>query len=199
MLAILKKWKVLIICGIVLVVLAYTADPAVEFLLRTFHRQNQSSIQRDPHWQYYTNRKDGYVVQFPSRPFQRPATLSNNPAIISYRQFVSVLRTNDCFMVATLVTAWTNDFTDKQIDFMLDKAVNGAFGKGDTLISNRNITLGTNPGKEIQFQRAGKFFVEMRCYRVGNFLQELTVLVPLASQQSTNISCFFDSFRAITE
>jgi len=89
--AIFKKWKFLIIGGIILVVLAYTLDPIVEFALKVFQRSSDSKIQFYPHWQRFTNREDGYVVEFPVKPFKYDgANEITNPAASSYHQFVSV-------------------------------------------------------------------------------------------------------------
>jgi len=197
--AILKKWRIGIFAGIALIVFAYTADPVLEFILRTFRRTNQSTAHVRPHWQRYTNRECGYVVEFPSRSFENPYTLSNRQNVISYRQFASSLGSNQAFMVATLVTSFTNDFSDEQIKFLLAKATRGALDKNGKLISERDIALGTNLGREIEMVKGDGNFIKMRFYQVGHDVQELTVLVPNENRGSTNISHFLDSFRLITK
>jgi hypothetical protein len=199
--AIFKKWKFLIIGGIVLVILTYTLGPTVEFTLKIFQRSVDSHTWFYPDWQRFTNHEDGYVVEFPTRPFKYHGNneMISNPAAISYHQFVSILESNNCFMVATLSESFTNDFTDEQINLMLDVSVKGALGSDGKLLAKRNITLGSNLGREIEFQKAGNF-LKMRYYKVGHKLQQLTVLVPLANQhasQSTNASYFFDSFNLL--
>ncbi len=102
-------------------------------------------------------------------------------------------------MVATLAESFTNDFTDEQIKFMLDVSVKGALGSDGKLLAKRNITLGSNLGREIEFQKGGNF-MKMRFYKVGHKLQQLTALAPLTNQQasqSTNASYFFDSFSLL--
>jgi hypothetical protein len=202
MAAIFKRWKFLIIGGVILVVLAYTLDPIVEFTLKVFQRPAYSHTQFYPHWQRFTNREGGFVVEFPSKPFEYHDSdeIISNPAVISFHQFVSVLESNNCFMATTLTESFTNDFTDGQINFLLDTSVKGALGTDGRLLAKRNITLGTNFGREIEYQIANKYFVKMRFYKVGHKLQELTVLVPLANKhasQSTNASYFFDSFNLL--
>jgi|HubBroStandDraft_2_1064218.scaffolds.fasta_scaffold203677_2 hypothetical protein len=199
--AIFKKWKFLIIGGVVLVILTYTLGPIVEFILKVFQRPAYSHTQFYPHWQRFTNREAGYAVEFPSKPFEYHDSdeIISNLAAISYHQFVSVLESNNCFMVATLSESFTNDFTDEQINFMLDTSVKGALGSDGRLLAKRNITLDSNLGREIEFQRAGNF-LKMRFYKVGHKFQQLTVSVPLANQQasqSTNASYFFNSFSLL--
>src|SRR5580692_4717731 len=141
--AIFKKWKFLIIGGVVLVILTYTLGPIVEFILKVFQRPAYSHTQFYPHWQRFTNREAGYAVEFPSKPFEYHDSdeIISNLAAISYHQFVSVLESNNCFMVATLSESFTNDFTDEQINFMLDTSVKGALGSDGRLLAKRNITL----------------------------------------------------------
>jgi hypothetical protein len=198
---ILRKWKWLIVVGLALVFFAYVADPVGSFVVKTFLRfrssQDQSSL--TPRWRTFTNRECGYVVEFPSHPFENPYELSNRQAVVSYRQFVSVLATNNCFMVATLVTSLTNDFTEEQINLLLDKSVMGPVGPKDKLLAKRDIKLEASIGKEIEFQREDKFYFKMRCYQVGRKLQQLTIVEPLADQHSTNIDRFLDSFHVISE
>ena len=102
-------------------------------------------------------------------------------------------------MVATLADSFTNDFTDEQINFILDTSAKGALGADGKLLAKRNITLGIYFGREIEFQKNNEYFVKMRCYKVGHNLQEVTVLLPLANQQSTNASYFLDSFSLISK
>jgi hypothetical protein len=200
--AIFKKWKFLIIGGIVLVVFAYTADPTISLILKAFDHESQSSVpNNNPHWQRFTNLESGYVVEFPSKPFEYHdnAEIISNRAAISYHQIVSVLGSNNCFLVATLAESFTNDFTDEQTSFLLDNSVKGALNPDGKLLAKRNITLGSNLGREIEFQKGGNF-MKMRFYKVGHKLQQLTVLVPFANQeasQSTNASYFFDSFSLL--
>ena len=202
--AIFKKWKFLIIGGIVLVILAYThtLNPIGEFVLKVFQRSADSQIRFYPHWQRFTNREDGYVVEFPTKPFSyhdSDDTISN-PAAVSFHRFTSILGSNDCFMVATFTDSLTNHFTAEQINLILDTTVQGALGADGRLLVKRNITLGANQGREIEFQKANKYFIKSQYYKVGNRLQTLVVSMPLTNQQtsqSTNTSYFFDSFRLL--
>ena len=196
--AILKKWKPLIYIGFVLVILAYVTGPIVEFTIHVVQKKNESDSTVNPHWRLFTNNECGFVASFPSRPFIHPQVLNNYQNVISYHQFASVLGSN-VFMVATLVTSFTNDFSNKQVDLLLDKAASGALGEDGVLLANHNITIATNPGREIEFRKANKYFIKMRYYRVGHTLQELTTLEPLTNKRSTNTSYFFDSFRLISK
>ena len=164
----------------------------------SLQRAKQSGHPALPHWRWFTNKECGYVVEFPSRPFENPYTLSNRQSAISYRQFASALDSNHAFMVATLVTSLTNDFTDDQIKLLFDKSMKGSMRAGDRLISERDITIGTNLGREVEILKIDDNFLKMRFYQVGHDLQQLTVLVPVANQQSTNITRFLDSFRLLS-
>jgi hypothetical protein len=160
---------------------------------------SQSEQPPYPHWRRITNSEAGYVVEFPSRPAENPAVLSNQQGVVSYRQFVSSLGDKQAFLVATLVTSLTNDFSNEEVKFLLRKATHGAAGRGDRLVAERGVALGTNLGLEAEIMKANGTFVKMRFYQVGHDLQELTVLVPAANRQSTNINYFLDSFSLISK
>lgn len=200
--AIFKKWKFLIIGGIILVILAYTLDPIVEFALKAFEH-SANSTQFSPHWQRFTNRDDGYIVEFPAKPFeQSDASVMTNPAAISFHQFFSVLGSNNCFGITTTADSFTNyHFTTNQINLILDTTVKGALGSGDKLISKRDIMFGTNFGREIEVQKTNGYFLKARFYKIGNRLQNLIVSMPVESQQmqATNVSYFFNSFNLVTK
>jgi hypothetical protein len=195
----LQKLKWIIIPGIAFVFLAYTLDPTIGFILKHFRSNGDSTIQNIPHWQYFTNLADRYVVQFPSKPFINPQKLKENPAIVSYQQYVAILGSNDVFMMATLTTSWTNDFTEEQINHLLDRTAQGALGESGKLLAMRDIAIGGYLGREIEFVRSNKWFMKMRYYHVGNRLQEMTVMMSQAGKQSTNASYFFDSLRIFPE
>lgn len=198
MAAILKKWKFLLIGGLIIVVLAYTLDPIVGFALKAFDHSTNSKAQFFPHWQRFTNKEDGYIVEFPVKPFEESdASVMTNPAAISFHQFFSVLGSNNCFGVTTTADSFTNyNFTTNQINLILNATVKAALGTGDKLLSQRDIMLGANFGREIEVQKPNDLFLKARFYKIGNRLQNLIVSMPVENQQkqSTNISYFFDSF-----
>lgn len=80
---------------------------------------------------------------------------------------------------------------------MLDKAMAGGMGKEDTLIYKRDITYGTNAGREFEFQKTNKNYLKARYYRMDNYLQMLIVTMPPENKDSTNILYFFNSFSPI--
>jgi hypothetical protein len=198
----LKKYKYLLIGGISLVILAYTLDPTVEFILKLIDHSKDHSISFNPHWWRFTNNADCYVIEFPSRPFEyhdNDDTITNSAAV-SFHRYASVFGTNnDGFMVATVTDSFTNKFSPDQINLILDKVVKGALETNSQLLAEKNITLDSYLGREIEIQKAGKFHIKARYYKIGNKLQTLLVSVPLKSQdlQSNNVSHFFDSFRLI--
>ncbi len=201
--AILKKWKALIIAGSILVILAYALDPSIEFILRLVEHTKKSSMDSNPHWQFFTNIVDGYIIEFPSRKFECHDSndVISNPAAISFRMYACVLASNDCFMVATLTDSFTNQFTTDQINLFLDKTVKGVLGSNDNLIASRSINLGSNLGREIEFQKTNGLDIKARYFKIGNRFQNLVVTVPFGSHdlQSTNVSRFFDSFNLISK
>jgi hypothetical protein len=200
--AIFKKWKFLIISGMVIVFFAYTFGPTVEFILKYFHSVDHSQVQRNPHWQHFTNQEAGYIVEFPSRPFEYHDSDDkiDNPAAVSFHRFISVLGTNDCFMVSTVEDSFTNHFTDDQVNLILDTTMKGALGSDGKLLAKRNVMLGKYAGREIEFQKSDKFYMKSQYYKVGNKLQTLMVTVPFADQQiqTSNTLYFFNSFRLIS-
>ncbi len=101
-------------------------------------------------------------------------------------------------MVATVVTSLTNNFTEEQIESLLNTSMSGGLGKGGKILSTHKIKLGTFFGKEVEAETAGKFFAKMRFYQVGHNLQEVVTLTSLTNQHSTNASRFLDSFSVIS-
>ena len=151
-----------------------------------------------PNWRRYTNSACGYVVEFPSKPFENPYSLSNRQNVVSYRQFASTLGKGQVFMVATLKTSITNDFSDQQINQLLDAAAENLIKEGGQLISKRRINLRSFPGKEVEVISKGTY-IRMQFYQVGHDLQELIVTTPSADRGSTNIAYFLDSFNTLTQ
>ena len=102
-------------------------------------------------------------------------------------------------MVATLVTSITNNFSDAQVELLLDTAAKGITKEGGKLLSERKIKLGEIPGKEVEITMANGDFARIRFYQVGHNLQEIIATAPSAKRQSTNISYFLDSFSTVSE
>lgn len=194
---IVKKYRFLIFGGLGVVIFLTILDPAIEFVLKISEHAKKPVIYTEPRWQRFTNRQCEYVVSFPSPPFTYFSPFTNNPHIVLFRQFVAVLSSNQAFMVTTLQTSFTNDFSKKQINLMLDKAMAGGMGKEDTLIYKRDITYGTNAGREFEFQKTNKNYLKARYYRMDNYLQMLIVTMPPENKDSTNILYFFNSFSPI--
>jgi hypothetical protein len=202
--AILKKYRFLIFGGLVLVAFFYISNvfsgPIANFLTYITESWQKTTVQKKPHWRRFTNSECGFAVSFPSHSFEHPYKLTNNSQrIMFYRQFASVLGSNQVFLVATLKTSNEYDFSQAQVKLLMDKTMAGAMGTDDTLIYQRDITYGTNPGREFEFQKPDKNFVKMRYYRVPFYFQTLTVLVPFEDKDSTNASYFFDSFNLLSQ
>src|SRR6266446_2353582 len=119
--AIVKKWRYLLLGVAGLVIFLSVLDPVLECVSRMAWRQRQSAAQAKqviPRWRLFTNNECGYVVEFPSKPFNNPYKLTNPQQVVSYRQFASALGSNRAFLVATLVTGWTNNFSDEQVKLL---------------------------------------------------------------------------------
>ena len=123
--AIIKRWKYPILAVFALLFLICVIDPLATSILRSSRERKREQRQTAPRWRWFTNRDCGYIVEFPSKPFENPVTLSNRQNVISYRQFASALGSNHVFMVATLVPTFTNVFTDEQTKSFLSKAATG--------------------------------------------------------------------------
>jgi hypothetical protein len=194
---IIKKYRSLIFGGLGIVIFLAILDPAVEFVSNIFESEKKPVVQTDPDWQRFTNIQCGFTVSFPSPPFAHRDPLNNDPRVIFYKQFVSVLGSNQVFMVATLLSSLTNQLTTKQSALLLDKTMAGAMQNGDTLIYRREITDGTNPGREFEFEKPDKTFLKMRYFRAGRYFQTLMVSEPPDGKDSTNAEYFFNSFSLL--
>lgn len=197
--AIRKKWKFLIGGFAAIVVLAWVGNFLDPLVSNWYEKKHALAALATPNWRRFTNSECGYVVEFPSKPFENPYTLSNQQNVVSYRQFASTLEKDQVFMVATLVTSITNNFTDEQIDLLLDRAAKGSLNDGSQLLSERNIKLGAILGKEVQLITTNGDFGTMRFYQVGHNLEEVIATVPSVDRGSTNIPYFLDSFRTISK
>ena len=101
-------------------------------------------------------------------------------------------------MVATLKTSITNNYSDEQINLLLDTASRGVTNKGGQLLSERKIKLGPIPGKEVETILTNGTYARMRFYQVGHDLQEVVATTPPSDRGSTNISYFLDSFNTVS-
>ncbi len=196
---VIRKCRFLIIIAFVVLLYLWVIDPLFNFALVSIWKTKEFNAKVAPHWHRFTNAECGYVVEFPSKPFENPITLSNRQNVISYRQFASAVGSNQAFMVATLVTSLTNTYSHEQIKFLLDNAAHGTLAAGDELVAERDIRIGANLGREIEIIKNNGNFVKIRFYQVEHDLQQLTVLDPRAYKQSTNISHFLDSFHLISQ
>lgn len=68
-------------------------------------------------------------------------------------------------------------------------------------IGERDITLGTNMGREFEVQYTNGSFLKTHCYIIGDNIQQVTVVQPqpFTSRGSTNITYFLDSFSLISK
>src|SRR5436190_17909062 len=104
-----------ILAGIFVVTILFFVLNTLDSTFVSYLDFKSSHKEAVPHWRRFTNNECGYVVEFPSRPFENPITLNNHQNVVSYRQFASALGSNQAFMVATLVTSVTNTYSDEQI------------------------------------------------------------------------------------
>ena len=197
--AILKKWRFLILACTAVVILAWIFNFLDPLFARWYEKRKALADLSTPNWRRFTNNECGYVVEFPSKPFENPNTLTNHQNVVSYHQFAAALERDQVFMIGTLITSITNNYSDEQTELLLDTAAKTPLKEGGQLLSERKIKLGTNPGKEVEITMANGNFARMRFYQVGHDLQEVIVTVPFADRQSTNISYFMDSFNTVSK
>ena len=198
-----QKWRLRILLGflagiITLTIFVYFSDSILTSLANYIETHRQVHREIISHWKRFTNDECGFTVSFPSRPFEHPQTLSNRQNVVSYRQFASVLGSNQVFIVATLITSLTNTLSDEQGEIIMAQIMRGVAGD-DKLLARKNITLGTKTGREVELVKSDGYFYKMRYYLIEHGLQTLTVRVPQADKGSTNISYFLDSFRLIAK
>jgi hypothetical protein len=196
--AILRKWRFLFLGAAAIVILAWVANFLDPIFLHWYEERKALADLSVPNWRRFTNNECGFVVEFPSKPFENPYTLSNRQNVISYRQFASTLARDQVFMVATLATSVTNNYSDEQTELLLDTAAKGLLKEGGQLLSEREISLGKFPGKEVEIIMTNGNFATMRFYQVEHDLQEVIVTVPSADRRSTNISYFLNSFNTLS-
>lgn len=197
-----RKFRVLagVVCGVFLLIMAcLVLDLILDPVLVNFLDRREAQRSSAPKWRSFTNNECGYIIDFPNKPFENPIELENKDAVVSYRQFAASLGDGDAFMVATLVTSISTDITGNQIKSLLQTSTRGTVKEGDVLLAERDVTLGTNLGWEVEVKKAdGKYF-RMRAYQIRHDVQQIVVLVPMAERDSTNITRFMGSFRLISK
>lgn len=150
-------------------------------------------------WVVFTNNACGYIAHFPNWPFENPIELEKKDSVVSYRQFASTIGEDHAFMVATLITSITNDFTEDETRTLLEQSLKGVIKEGDEMLGGREVRLGVNLGREIEVGKSDGSYVRMRFYQVGHDVQEVVVRVPMADRNSPSIAWFFDSFRLLQD
>jgi hypothetical protein len=144
-------------------------------------------------WETYISNEGRYSILFPGAP-QTTSQETATPDGAKLTQYMAFIGTgNDFYMVAY--------FDIGSSTWSFDKARDGALGKvNGTLISERNITLGENPGREVKvFGKSGDadVFIVARFFRVGEriyLLQYLTLKTGNTDTPAQAARCF-DSFK----
>ncbi len=148
-------------------------------------------------WKEFESKEGGFSVMMPGPPAEKRQTFNTQLGSVDARFFtVEAERGSSVYMVvygdypeALMATE------DKGL--LLDAARDGAVGNiQGTLLSEREISIGGHPGRELQVQSSdGKLSLQIRIYLVGSRQYQVVMVSPKSSTPAADRDRFFDSFK----
>ena len=144
-------------------------------------------------WITYTSPEGRYSVLMPSQPKLQSQQATGADGSI-FQQYMAMASDSSGAFYAV------GYFDVGGPGFSLDQARDGAVKDG-TLLSERNLTLGDSPGREVRYlakdPHGNEGFVVARLYRVGQRLYMVMYIVPKSAGQELPDKAvkYFDSFQ----
>ena len=148
-------------------------------------------------WKEFESKEGGFSVQMPGPPAEKRQTFNTQVGSVDARFFtVEADRGASVFMVVY------GDYPEalmaaEDMTILLDAARDGAVGNiQGTLLSERAISIGGHPGRELQVQSSdGKLALQIRIYLVGSRQYQVVMVSPKATPSTADRDRFFDSFK----
>ncbi len=148
-------------------------------------------------WKDFHSKEGGFSVTMPGTPVEKRQAFHTQAGPVEAHFFtVEADRGSLVYMVVygdypeALMAAG-----DKEM--LLDAARNGAVGNiQGTLVSERTVSLGGHPGRELQVLSAdGRLALRMRIYLVNSRQYQVVAVTPKETRSTEDRDRFLDSFR----
>jgi hypothetical protein len=148
-------------------------------------------------WKEFESKEGGFSVQMPGPPAEKRQTFNTQVGSVDARFFtVEADRGSSVFMVVY------GDYPEALMatedrNILLDAARDGAVGNiQGTLLSERAISIGDHPGRELQVQSSdGKLALQIRIYLVRNRQYQVVMVSPKSTPSTADRDRFFNSFK----
>ena len=146
-----------------------------------------------PAWKIYEFPNDGFKASYPSPPDLQRKTVQTSAGEFELRSYTAQL--GDTALIVGICD-YGAAVAGKSSDQMLLGAKNSMLSNSASrLISEKNITLGNNPGVQFEAENSATRTIA-RMYMVGTTLYESLVVSPI-SKRSDQTEQFLDSFQLV--
>ena len=139
-------------------------------------------------WKKFSPDNGRFAVLLPGKPTEETETEKTDDGTTVHHTF-SLATETGAFVV--MYSDFPMDITIIKPDALLDEACKGLSTGGDQLLSQRRISLGAYPGREIEYKTQNGTTGKARIFLVGQRLYQLHVAFP----QAADTKKFFDSFE----
>ena len=139
-------------------------------------------------WKKFSSDAGRFAVLLPGKPTEETETEKTEDGTTVHHTFSLATETGAFVM---MYSDFPEDITKIKADFLLDEACKGLSIGGDQLLSQRRISLGAYPGREIEYKTQDGITGKARIFLVGQRLYQLHIAFP----QAGDTKKFFDSFE----
>ena len=148
-------------------------------------------------WKDFHSKEGGFSVSMPGTPVEKRQAYHTQAGPVEAHFFtVEADRGSLVYMVVY------GDYPEALMaandrEMLLDAARDGAVGNiQGTLVSERTVSLGGHPGRELQVLSAdGKLALRMRIYLANNRQYQVVAVMPKETRSTEDRDRFLDSFR----
>lgn len=147
-----------------------------------------------PQWIQYSYSDDGFGASYPSTPDLQKKSVQTSAGEFEMRSYTAQL--GDTALIVA-VCDYGAALAEKTSDQVLLGAKNSTLSNSASrLVSEKKITLGTNPGLQFEAENSATHFT-VRIYLVGTTLYQILVVSPI-NKPFDQSARFLDSFQIIT-
>jgi hypothetical protein len=149
--------------------------------------------QTDP-WKQYSFSDDGFAATYPVPPDLQKKSVQTSAGEFELRSYSA--QSGDTALIAA-VCDYGNAVAGKTSDQMLLGAKNSTLSNSASrLVSEKKITLGTNPGLQFEAENSAAYFT-VRIYFVGTTLYQILTVSPI-NKPFHETARFLDSFQLVS-
>jgi hypothetical protein len=145
-------------------------------------------------WKQFIYSDDGFQASYPSTPDLQKKTVQTSAGEFEMRSYAA--QVGDTALIVA-VSDFGTSVAERSPDQMLLGAKNSMLSNSAShLVSEKKITLGTNPGTQFEAENSATHFT-VRMYLVGTTLYQMLIVSPI-NKPFDQGSRFLDSFQLVT-